>query len=429
MKKILEKVLGKIAQDIVKKYQPMIIGITGSAGKTSTKEAVYSVLSEFFNVRTAIKNYNNEFGLPLTIIGGKAAGKNIFGWLAVIIRGISYIIFPRKYPAMLVLEMGSDRPGDLAKLVAIARPTVSAVTSVGAAHLEFFGSLGAIAEEKETLVRALPPDGWAVLNADDPRVAAMRAASPGRVLTCGFSETADIRAAHIEYTRDVNSLMATGLRVTVSGFSFEPLIIELPGMAGTGHVRAALFALAVAKIFRVPSAEAIRGVKKYSPPPGRMRLIPGIKDTLLIDDTYNASPAATSDALDALGTLPLPGNARRIAILGDMKELGGITERVHAETGERLVKDKIDYFVAVGEAMHEAVEAAKHVGMSEDMIMHLDNSNTAGRFMVERIKSGDIILIKGSQSMRMERAVHELMAEPVRAEELLCRQDGGWENR
>ena len=428
MKKILEKILASIAGSIIKKYKPLIIGITGSAGKTSTKEAVYAALKDTLSVVATAKNYNNELGLPLTIIGGKAWGKNIFGWLAVIIRGLSLVMLNKKYPKVLVLEMGADRRGDLAKLVKIAPPTISIITSVGAAHIEYFGSVGAIAEEKETLVRVLSSDSFALLCSDDPRVVGMRGATKARVMTYGLNETADTRATSVEYIRDPRSMAVLGLRLTV-GDSSGHIAIDLPGVAGNGHARAALAGFAAAKILKVSAHAAAEGLREYAPPPGRMRLIPGVKNTVIIDDTYNASPAAMHEALEVLASFPVPEKSRRIALLGDMRELGGLTEKAHIETGEQVAKSGIDMFVAIGEAMHEALDAAKRNGMSEDRVVHMENAVAAGRYLQERIKPGDVILIKGSQNtIRLERAVKELMAEPLDAEKLLCRQGKEWEN-
>lgn len=303
MKKLLEKILASIATGILKKYKPLVIGITGSAGKTSTKEAIFAALDGSYSVRATAKNYNNELGLPLSIIGGTAAGKNIFGWLGVMLRGWGYLLFPREYPKMLILEMGADRRGDLAKLVAIAPPTVSVITSVGSAHMEYFGSLGAIAEEKETLVRVLPADGHALLNADDPRVYAMRGATRAQVSTYGFSPTADVKINSVDYLHDPRSTAVLGLRLKVAGPGGE-IAIELPGVVGHGHARAALAGFAVAKILRVSAHDAAEGLRHYAPPPSRMRLIPGIKDTVIIDDTYNASPDAMFEALNVLKDFP-----------------------------------------------------------------------------------------------------------------------------
>jgi UDP-N-acetylmuramoyl-tripeptide--D-alanyl-D-alanine ligase len=426
MKNILEKMLSSIAAAIVKKYHPIIIAITGSAGKTSAREAVFAAISENYDVRASIKNYNNELGLPLSVIGARASGKNVFGWFAALIKGWSYLVFPRHFPKVLLLEMAADRPGDLAKLVKLAPPDISVVTSVGSAHIEFFGSESAIAEEKGTIVRALKPDGVALLNADDPRVVGMRAVTKARVVTFGIASVADVRATKIEYIRDPRSLVATGLSVEADVYG-EKTHFNLVSAVGKNHVLAALAGLAVARILAVKPEPAARGLEKTALAPGRSRLIPGIKETTIIDDSYNASPAAVFEALRTMRDYPFAGNGRRIVVLGDMLELGGHTEPAHREVGIMAAMLNMDYFYGVGERMLFACEEARRNGMAEDRVIHMENAGSASRFLQERLRQGDVILIKGSQGMRMERAVRELMLEPERAEELLCRQGSGWE--
>jgi len=425
--KLLQSILGSIAARIIKKYKPLIVGITGSAGKTSTKEAVLSVLTGNVTVRATPKSYNTEVGLPCAVIGEVAAGKDIIGWMRVIIRGVWLLITRSEFPKVLVLEMGADHPGDLKKLTDVATPVVSIVTAVGTAHIGFFGSLGAIAEEKETLVRVLPPDGTAILNVDDPRVDAMRSATKAKVVTYGLNATADVRATAVEYLRDPKTLAVLGLQVNVTAGAFTATF-DLPGVLGKGHVRAALAALACARAVGVPLAAAATGLARYAPPPSRVRLIPGVRGTVIIDDSYNASPAAMFEALEVLKEYPVPTGRKRIALLGDMRELGNFTEKAHREVGERVARDQFDLFVAVGEAMHDALEAAKGAGMNEDKCIHMADALSAGKFLQDRIRAGDVILIKGSQNtIRLERAVKELMAEPERAKELICRQGKEWQ--
>jgi len=423
--KILHRILAHLARAIIRRYRPTIVGITGSAGKTSAKEAVYAALASTTAVRATYKSYNNQIGLPLTVVGTLTPGKNPLGWLRVFVRSLRLLTFRVRYPKVLVLEMGADRPGDIAYLTGIAAPDVSIVTSVGTAHIEFFGSVGAIAEEKGSIVRALTPDGTAILCADDERVAAMRALAKGRVVTYGYQETADVRAVRVEHVREPKTLAVRGLRLTAA-LSGREVTFELPGVLGKGHVLSALAALAAARVLGVPVEKAAEGLARYAPPPGRVRLIPGVKGTVLIDDTYNSSPDAVHEALEALRTIPCPDGCRRFALLGDMLELGGLTESAHASVGKRAVECGVNILVAVGERMRDAAEAARRAGLSEDRVILMKDASTASRFLQDRIRAGDVVLVKGSQGMHMERAVLELMAAPERADELLCRQTKEW---
>jgi UDP-N-acetylmuramoyl-tripeptide--D-alanyl-D-alanine ligase len=254
----------------------------------------------------------------------------------------------------------------------------------------------------------------------------MRGVARGKVLTFGFQETADVRAASVEHIREPKTLAVRGLRVTATSGARETTI-ELRGVLGTGHVRAALAALAAARALGVPLAAAADGLKRYTPPPGRVRLVPGVKGTVIIDDTYNSSPDAVFEALETLRAYPVPDGCRRIALLGDMLELGGYSETGHTNVGTRVAESGAEMFIGVGERMREALVSAKRAGMNEDRVLPMENAVSAARFLQGRLRAGDVVLIKGSQGMRMERAVRELMAEPERASELLCRQGKEWE--
>jgi UDP-N-acetylmuramoyl-tripeptide--D-alanyl-D-alanine ligase len=425
MKNLIEKILSSLAAAIIKKYKPLIIAITGSAGKTSAREAILAAIGAEFDARASLKNYNNDLGLPLSVINAKSSGKNIFSWLTVIARGASFVVFPRHYPRVLILEMAADRPGDLARLVKIAPPDISVITSVGSAHIEFFGSEGAIAEEKATLVRALGAEGVAVLNADDSRVIGMRSACKGKIITFGIDSVADVRATKIEYLRDTRSLVVNGLHIE-AGIKEQIIHFNILGAIGKNHVLAALVGLAVAKALKIKMETAALNLEKIKLAPGRSRLIPGIKETVIIDDSYNASPAAVFGALTTLKDYPVVGNGRRIAVLGDMLELGGYTEAAHRQVGEMAARLDIDYFYGVGERMNNACDAARIAGMGEGQVIHMESAGAAARFLQERLHPNDVVLIKGSQGMRMEQAVKELMLEPERAPELLCRQGSEW---
>ncbi len=425
MKNLIEKILSALASAIIKKYKPMVVAVTGSAGKTSAREAIYAAVNTEFDARASLKNYNNDLGLPLSIINAKSVGKNIFSWLKIIARGVSFIVFLRRFPGVLILEMAADHPGDLARLVKIAPPNVSVITSVGSAHMEFFGSESAIAEEKATLVHALTVDGVAVLNADDSRVNGMRSTCKGKIITFGIDNVADVRATKIEYLRDTQSLAVTGLCVEAA-IKNQKVNFILHGAIGKNHVLAALAGLAAAYALKIKPETAALNLEKIKLAPGRSHLIPGIKETMIIDDSYNASPATVLSALVALKDYPVVGNGRRIALIGDMLELGGYTETAHKNVGETAARLGIDFLYGVGERMHDACTAARAAGMGEEQIIHMENAGSAARFLQERLHPNDVILIKGSQGMRTERAVRELMLEPEKAEELLCRQGKEW---
>ena len=443
MKKFIELKLKFLAKLILKKYQPEVVGITGSVGKTSAKEAIYTVLAaKFNNVRRSLKNYNNEIGVPLTIIGADSPGRSFFGWLKVFFKAWRLILARDKnYPRILVLEMAVDRPGDMKYLLSIVKCRVGVVTMIGPVHLEFFGSIEKIKKEKGRLIKSLRKSGWAILNYDNEKTRQMRALSRARVLTYGFSKGANIRAQEMNTSfgqlgqnldsqiigvRSNNQPLGINFKISYNG-SVVPVF--LPGVLGQAAVYAALAAVGVGIAYGLNLMEIAKALGKLKFPPGRMNLIPGIKYTLIIDDTYNASPQSVMAALDVLREIPVPEGARKYAVLGDMLELGSYSEEGHRTVGRYIVKAKVDKLIVVGERSRDIARGAREAGMSEDDIFHFPYTKEAGLFLQERIKAGDLILVKGSQGARMEKIVKEIMADPLHAKDLLVRQGKEWESK
>jgi len=425
MKKIIQKILYFLAKAILKKYKPDVIGITGSMGKTSTKEAIFAVLSSKFRVRRNLKNYNNELGVPLSILGRESGLKSVFKWLSVILHDVKLILFrDANYPEILVLEMGADHPGDIKYLTDLAPCKVGVVTGIGPAHLEFFESVEKIIKEKRIIVSHLGQNDFAVLNRDDEKVCEMKEKTRAKILTYGFHADADVRAME-------EGVVGTG--VAIEGVNFKlsyagsVVPIFLPGVLGKQHIYAALAGATVGIICGLNLVEIAEGLKNYKAPKGRMNLVPGIKNTLIIDDTYNASPIPTIVALEVLRSIVLLSeDDKKFAVIGDMLELGGFSEEGHRQVGRAAAASSVDYLVTVGERSRDIVRAAKEAGMAEDKIFNFSTPEEAGLFVQSKMKQGDVVLVKGSQGMRMEKVVKELMAEPLRACELLVRQENEW---
>ncbi|MFA5358390.1 MAG: UDP-N-acetylmuramoyl-tripeptide--D-alanyl-D-alanine ligase [Patescibacteria group bacterium] len=434
MKKLIQKILRFFARRILLRYKPQVVGITGSIGKTSCKEAIYTVLSSEFSARQNDKNYNNEFGVPLTVIGTETGGRNIFKWLLVFGRATRLLFWRDKsYPAVLVLEMGADHPGDIKYLTDFVKCYVGVVTGVAPVHIEFFGDLENIAKEKSVMVKSLDKNGIAVLNYDDELVRGMaNGLRAGKVITYGFEAGAEVQGyeekisgQNISRKDGVEAIRGISFKVSYDG---NVVPVFLPAVVGKHSVNAALAAIAVGVAFGLNLVRIAESLGQYRPPKGRMNLIDGIKYTLIIDDTYNSSPKPAIAALEVLAKVQLPQARRKYAVLGDMLELGSYTERAHLEVGRKVAELGIDYLLTVGERSLQVANAAIGAGMSEDRVYTFDNSAEAGKFLQDRIEQGDLILVKGSQGMRMEKIVKELMAEPLRAKELLARQGGGWED-
>jgi len=431
MKKLIQKILKFFARRILRKYQPQVVGITGSIGKSSAKTAIAVVLSSEFRTYASQKNYNNEIGLPLSVIGVESGGRNLFKWLAVFLKAFRLLVKKDKnYPEILILEMGADHPGDIKYLTDFIKCKVALVTAVAPVHIEFFHNLENIAKEKAMLVKSLDKNGVAVLNADDELVSKMGEGLDAKVIAYGFSEASSVRGyeekisgQNLSRKDGVESIAGISFKVSYEGSTVP---VFLPCVMGRHSVNAALSAVAVGLAFKMNLMRISENLRQYRPPHGRMNLIDGIKYTLIIDDTYNSSPKPVVAALEAMQKVVLPSGRHKFAVLGDMLELGAYTERAHLEVGRKVAELGIDYLITVGEKSIATANAAKGAGMSADRVYSFDDTAAAGNFLQDRIEQGDLILVKGSQGMRMEKIVKELMAEPLRAKELLVRQEDKW---
>lgn len=414
MKKILYFKLKILAKLVIAKYKPTIIGITGSVGKTSTKEAIYSVLNDKFQVRCSSKNFNNEIGTPLTIIGyNQTPGKNIFRYIAIFFKAFGLILGNKKYPKILVLEMGADKPGDISYLTSIAKPDIAVISAIGPSHLEKFGSIKNIVKEKSKILQYLGIDGWAILNRDDDNLRGIIENSKYQIKTFGRGDSCDVKISDIKITKR-EEVYGTSFKIIYQG-SEVPMF--LPRVLGWQHAQAAAAASAVALALGMNLVEIGKNILDYKPARGRTNLIEGVKGTWLIDDTYNASPQSSKAALEILAEMPSISD--KIAVFGDMLELGNLSEEGHRQVGKELYKLDIDYLYVIGERSRDIARGAKEAGMEEDRIYHFPRTMEAGVFLQDRIKSGDVVLIKGSRGSKMEQVVYEIMAKPWLADELL----------
>jgi len=422
---LLKFILKYLARATVNKYQPLVVGITGSIGKTSVRQAVSQVVSKKYRVNFSSKNLNNEIGLPLSVMNIADSGySSPLAWLVILGRALAQLIIKKNnYPQVLVLEYGVDHPGDMDYLLSIVKPRVGVLTAATASHLLFMGSEEGVLKEKAKLLAALPIDGTAVLNAEDSRVLSLKNSLACRVMTYGFKDGCVVRADNL--TLAVQPSWGINFKLSLEGNSL-PILIT--GTVGEPAVLSYLAAVCVGLSLDLSPLTIVDNLKNFPLPLGRLRLLPGIKGTILLDDTYNSSPAAAVAALDALVRLPLSVNGRRWAILGDMLELGQASEFWHGKVGEKVAAVGINYLVTVGSETRALTRAAVAKGFNPDQAWHFPTSREAGLFVQDRLQAGDVVLIKGSQGMRCEKITKELMAEPGRAQELLVRQSKKWLN-
>lgn len=371
------RALGRLGAWHRSKFQIPVVGVTGSNGKTTTKELVAGVLATRWNVLKPTSSFNNQWGLPLTLL---ALGPE---------------------HQAVVLELGSQAPGEIAYLTGLAQPTVGVVTTVSHSHTELLGSLDGVREEKAALVRAIPPEGAVALNADDPRVAGMARDTRARVVTYGWSGAAQVRA--------VGAVRGDGSGVAFTLEAGGERIDVTLAFAGRHNVTNALAAAAVGVALGVPLDEIARGLEAGRPVRGRC-VWRAAGEVRILDDTYNANPVSVRAALaTAVAARDAdPATPRLVVVLADMLELGAITADAHREIGRAVVEAGASEFVGVGRHMQVAVETARAAGLAE--ARHCATFEDTVAHLLKRVAPGDIVLVKGSRSMRMERVVDALVA-------------------
>lgn len=418
---IVAAILAALARAILLKYKPGVVMVTGSVGKTSTKDAVAAGVREHFFSRASEKSYNSEFGVPLTIIGAKNPWTNPVRWLKVFQDALGLIMLPSHYPKLLVLEVGADTPGDLDRILKIATPDVVVVTKLPElpVHVEFYASPQAVRDEEFSPAYALDAGSPLIVSADDSYAREMAKPLPVRVMTYGFDEDAEIHLADPKIFMEDGEPRGMEARIIYQGASY-PLIVR--GALGRQQLYAPAAALGVALSLSIPLDEALKSLSGYVPPPGRSHVLPGMNRSTIIDDSYNSSPTAVEEALQALMGTPAK---RRIAVLGDMLELGRYSKEQHERIGATAA-EYADIVVSVGMRARAIAEAASCEGRVE--VRSFDTSWEAAAALPEMVQEGDVVLVKGSQSIRTERVVEALLRNPEDRTKLV-RQDREWKVR
>ena len=420
--KVLQWKLELLAKLTIRRYEPGVVAVTGSVGKTSTKEAIRACLAGRFRIRAAAKSFNNELGVPLTIVSDATQSGGAWFWIrAMGTAAWNLVVKHSDYPEALVLEYAIDRPGDMDRLVRIATPDVAVVTAIGdvPVHVEFFAGPEAVLHEKAKLVKVLTADGFAVLNADDPKVAGVRDLTRAHVVTYGFSEGADVRLSNLKNVITENGDVELRFKLSYRG---TVVPVRIPHAVGTANAYAASAAAAVGIAFGMNLVEIAEGLEAFAPPAGRFKVLRGVQGITLIDSTYNASPLAMEEALDTLKSLEAP---RRIAVVGDMLELGKFTLPAHEEAGKRAVKS-CDVLITVGHMGKFIAEAALAHGMPKGKVHSFASLADVAACLKETLKPRDLVLFKASQGVRLERVLKQFLADSASAGDILVRQDRRW---
>jgi len=405
-RKFIQSILKYLAKLILWRYRPLIIGVTGSVGKTSTKEAIYAVLKKQFRIKRNVFNLNTEIGMSLTIIQGKDAKRNILIWFYNFFHFLWLFIYKSKnYPEILILEMSEDAPGTIKYLVDLARPKIGVITFIGdpPVHLKYYKNINHFIEEISYLPQRLLLDGSFIFNADNHLVLELKEKTMAKTISYGFNEKADVKISNYKLITIGNDLRKAGMsfRLEYKG-SFVP--VKLEGVIGKPQAYALAAAAAVGLSLEMNLVEIAEAMKDYQIPTGRTKFIPGDKGSWILDDTYNACPDSVLAALDLIKEIKAK---RRIAVLGDMKELGDSSKQAHELIGE-AVSENVDVFIAVGEEMALAKDVIIERNPKVE-VFWFKNSDEAKKTVKKIIQKGDLILIKGSRAMEMEKITKEIL--------------------
>lgn len=372
---------------IIKRHKPMIIAITGSVGKTTTKDILYAGLQDHFNTRTAQKSFNSDIGVPLSIMDLQNPSTSLLQWLVVLTRGVWIIISGKEYPELLILEVGAGAPNDVRKIAKWLKPDISVFTKLAETpvHIEFFESKEQLYNEKKTLATYTKPEGLVLYNGDSKRLAELLKDISQRTKTFSLPDSISFNTSG-------------------TGFVYEGKPVTLPEVLGFQMVYPVMALIEIYKELGVDVSVGLETLQEnYEPTPGRARLIQGIDKTTIIDDAYNASPVAVKAALEVLGKLET--NNRKVFVFGDMMELGDHAIEEHILVA-KLAESVVDEVITVGEL---SKETDNYLENTETKNIHFDTSVEAGEYLVDSHMEGDVILFKASRhAIKMEQAIVQM---------------------
>ena len=368
------RALGDLARERRRRYRIPVVALTGSNGKTTTKEMISACLETTFPILKTRENLNNLIGLPLTLLNLTEKER------------------------VVILEMGMNVPGEIRRLTEIAEPDVGLITNIQIVHLEGVGSLERVREEKGELFRRMRRDGTILVNQNDPHVIDLASEFSGQKITFGVEKSADVMAKEIR----LRGAEGTSFNLILEG---EEIEVSLP-LLGRHFVPNALSAIAVASLFGIEVKKAKEALERFRPFPMRMEIIHLEGGKTLINDAYNANPRSMELALETLAEIK--GKGRAIAVLGDMLELGDFTEEAHRQIGEKVEELSIDLLLTMGEKAPLVVESAVRHGFEPKRTRVMESHSEAISILKEVVQEGDWILIKGSRRMAMEKIVEGL---------------------
>jgi len=431
-KQIVIKVLHLQSRLVLLRFKPKIIAVVGSVGKTSTKDAIYTALKDSLYIRKNQKSFGSEIGVPLTILGFNNAWNNYFMWAWYMISGF-FVVFSFSYPKWLVIEAGIDRPGDMDVLGKILKPDIVVLTRFPdvPAHVEFFSSPEDVNAEDKKILNYMKYNGSIIFNADDNFVttaAKEKSLEVLKIVGYGSSSESIVNFSNeqILYVESEKGRFPSGMSFKVN-YERNSIPLSIDGALGVQHIYPIVASIACGISIGLPILDMVNSLRKHKAPKGRMNIIDGVNSSVIIDDTYNSSPESMNKAVQTLDSLVIKG--KKIAVVGDMLEIGKFTSREHKKIGESIAKSSIDYLFTVGARAADTAVGAEEAGMSPDNIFRFNKSTEPAEFIKEKMVEGSVVLAKGSQGARMEKVVKDLIADPENSEALLVRQDKEWHNR
>jgi UDP-N-acetylmuramoyl-tripeptide--D-alanyl-D-alanine ligase len=421
---------------ILNKFKPEIIAVTGNVGKTTTKDFIYGVLRGG-SVRAAQKSQNSEFGVCLTILGADNAWDSMFGWLKILTIGFvkSYFgnLFGEKYPKTLVLEIGADHPGDIKHLTTFIKPNTVVLTAFQKTptHGEFFKTIDQHIREKKYLAEALVDGGNLIFNVDDEVMTKManEVGEKKRIRKYGFgkSEDAQVQILESENYYDVDNVVeGTKVKLLLGEYATE---MRLKGVLGEAQ-NYSLAAAALVGVLKGQDKEQIKNAfvgENWKPTKSRMRILRGINNSVILDDSYNASPVAVENALETLRKTFVKG--RKVVVLGHMAELGEKTRETHLQMG-KLAAEVADVIIFSGRCNEHYLDGLRDTKFNMNKVFLAENANKVNEIIYENnlLNENDLLLAKGSQSARLEKTVVEFLFDKRDADDV-CRQDAEWAKR
>lgn len=414
--------LEKTAKKLIKRHEPIVICITGSVGKTSVKNAVASALSESFVVRKTPKNINSDFGVAISVIGGFEFKEGFRALLKILVYGLKQLYITDRFPEILVIEVGAGKIGEIERVSRWLKPDILVITNLPdkPSHLAIFGSKEKIIREKKFLADVMDSDGLMFIDDSEKNMDHFTKNFVGRVVKYDYRDFIDKSDYKIIYTKNKGYIMPSGIKFKIDIYG-DKNNLEFKNFIGKQNIKAILISKLIAEKLDCEKTDILKGLSKYTPEPGRLKILKGKLDAVtIIDDSFNASPIAVENSLYNLISVESGVEQRKVAVLGDMLNLGDESEEIHKNTATSDIA-KVDILITIGD------KSRVWQNFNDDKLSlnkHFKNSTNAAKYIESVWKEGDIILFKASYLIRLEKAIKYLS---TCSGEDLVRQEGYWQ--